>query len=109
LRFEIGLRLYWKSYSKSLKVLGLKVPDMLLALSNEMMEFGCEEMSPNGHKAADHSLIADWRFRGEADMHGREASTAQVVDDPERPRADVYFRSQSPSIGRRRFKPLLDL
>jgi hypothetical protein len=35
------------------------------------------------HKAADHILICEGRFRGEADKQGRVASTAWVEDDPE--------------------------
>jgi hypothetical protein len=30
------------------------------------------------HMAADHSLIADGRFRGEADMHARVASISSI-------------------------------
>ena len=33
------------------------------------------------HKAADHSLIADGRFRAKADMHCCVASTSSVTDD----------------------------
>jgi hypothetical protein len=40
-------------------------------------------MSP-WHEAADHILICEGRFRGEADKQGRVASTAWVEDDPER-------------------------
>jgi hypothetical protein len=35
-----------------------------------------------GHEAADHILICDGRFRGEADIHDHVASTASAVDDP---------------------------
>jgi hypothetical protein len=38
------------------------------------------------HEAADHTLIADSRFLGEADIHGRAAPTASVVHDPQRQR-----------------------
>ncbi len=34
------------------------------------------------HKAAEHILIGDGRFRGEADMHCCVASTSSVADDP---------------------------
>jgi hypothetical protein len=42
----------------------------------------CGALRRDWHKAADHTLIADGRFRGEADIHGRVAPTASVVHDP---------------------------
>jgi hypothetical protein len=35
------------------------------------------------HEAADHILICEGRFRGEADKQGRVASTAWGEDDPD--------------------------
>ena len=34
------------------------------------------------HEAADQTLIAECRFLGEADIHGRAAPTASVVHEP---------------------------
>src|SRR6059036_3086592 len=39
-------------------------------------------LQQNRHEAADHILICEGRFRGEADKQGRVASTAWVEDDP---------------------------
>jgi hypothetical protein len=46
-------------------------------------EYG-DALGREWHEAADHILICEGRFRGEADMHGRVAMTACVVGDSRR-------------------------
>jgi hypothetical protein len=52
------------------------------------------------HEASDHSLIAGGRFRAEADIHARVASTASVVNDPKRSWAGLKSRSAAVSCHR---------
>jgi hypothetical protein len=48
----------------------------------DRLVFCCAAFGRYWHKAAEHILIGDGRFRGEADMHSGVASTNSVEFDP---------------------------
>jgi hypothetical protein len=55
-------------------------------------------LAASGHEAADHILICDGRFRGEADMDDHVASTASAVDGTTRRfccGAPIRYRSEA--------------
>jgi hypothetical protein len=61
--------------------IGGRRSDRLMAGKLSPSNFGL--LQHNRHKAAEHILIGDGRFRSEADIHGRRALIASVADDPE--------------------------
>jgi hypothetical protein len=59
--------------------------------------FWCGALGRFWHEAADHILICEGRFRGEADKQGRVASTAWVEDDPQETLAESKSRNAAVS------------